>query len=165
MRLVRLAFRFLWDRHEAEDAVQDALFTAHRQADQLREQDKWWGWLCRIVVHRCLRSGRDRRRSIPLSEDLDVADGRRENTQHQASTERKQAVRLLMAELPRRQREVIVLRHLEGLSFERIGELLGVTQATARVHAMAGRERLRTLMLERHPGLLGGRSPAKGEEA
>jgi RNA polymerase sigma-70 factor (ECF subfamily) len=54
-----------------------------------------------------------------------------------------EAVREALVRLPRRQREVVVLRHLEGLSYETIAGMLRMAPATARVHAKAALENLR----------------------
>ena len=52
--LVRLAYRFLWNYHDAEDAVQEALIAAQAKGGQLKDRGKWASWLYRIVVQRCL---------------------------------------------------------------------------------------------------------------
>ncbi|MCH7885647.1 MAG: hypothetical protein IIC01_10400, partial [Planctomycetes bacterium] len=57
-RLVRLAYRFLWNRDDAEDAVQEALTVAHQKRSALRDSSKWWSWVRRIVVQQCRVSGR-----------------------------------------------------------------------------------------------------------
>ena len=57
----------------------------------------------------------------------------------------------LLMELPQRQHEVMVLRHLQGMPFEEIARVLDIAPATARVHARAGRETLRSLILKRDP--------------
>ena len=53
-RLVQLAYRFVWSRSDAEDAVHNALILAQQKGDQLRSGAKWWSWVCRIVVRQCL---------------------------------------------------------------------------------------------------------------
>ena len=68
-----------------------------------------------------------------------------------APTERRDVLRRLIQQLPRRQEEVIVLRHLEGMSYQETAAVLGIAPATARAHAYAGRETLRHLLLTKHP--------------
>ena len=66
------------------------------------------------------------------------------------SSELKAMLIELLDELPRRQREVLVLRHLQGMPFEEIAAVLDLAPETARVHAQRGRERLATLIARRH---------------
>jgi RNA polymerase sigma-70 factor (ECF subfamily) len=150
-RLYRLAYRFVWNQADAEDAVQSALAAAWRHAGQLRQSDKWWTWLCSIVVQRCRESRRKesvRRQHVPtyarfvpreeipnVAEDLEFAD----------------RVRELLPRLAGRQYEVIVLRHLQGMSYDEIAAVLGISASTARVHAQAGREALRGMLFECEP--------------
>jgi RNA polymerase sigma-70 factor (ECF subfamily) len=148
-RLVRLAYRFLWNQADAEDAAQDALATALARRADLRSPDKWWPWLCRILVTRCHQQGRERRRRERHEEASDVTP--RDALPPAASadpTETKELVRRMIQKLPQRQQEVIVLRHLQQMSYQEIAEVLGIAPSTARVHARAGREALRDLIAQ-----------------
>jgi len=148
-RLFRLAFRFLWNRADAEDAVQDALLAAYERSAQLRDSEKWWPWVCRIVVQRCRLLGRRasiRRRHEQVFAELSAT---LQTTMISGSAELKTLVIELLDELPRRQREVLVLRHLQGMAFEEVAQVLELAPETARVHAQRGRERLLSL-IERH---------------
>lgn len=152
-RLCRLAFRFLWNRDDAEDAVQDALLSAHARRDQLKDDAKWWGWLCRIVVQRCHLQGRQRQRTPRAQSEATLkwhADGAAVDASG-TLCETTGAVRDAILRLPQRQREVIVLRFLEGMSYDEIAPILEIAPSTARVHARAGLERLHVLMSESHP--------------
>ena len=151
-RLLCLAYRFLWNRDEAEDAVQEALVTAHARASDLRDDDKWWPWICKIVVHQCYRQGREKRRRQQHERTGEVpADAVISEPGGEAPSSARQAIRRLLPELPRRQREVVILRHLQGMSYEQIADVLEISSATARVHARAAREALRTRMLAQYP--------------
>ena len=151
-RLVRLAYRFLWNRDDAEDAVQEALTVAHQKRSALRDSSKWWSWVRRIVVQQCRVSGRRSvmRRIHAERMALENA-GLTVESPDPTSGELKELVRTLIDQLPPRQREVVVLRHLEDMPFDKIAELLEISTSTARVHAAAGRQRLRELILKRYP--------------
>lgn len=152
-RLCRLAFRFLWNRDDAEDAVQDALLSAHARRDQLKDDTKWWGWLCRIVVQRCHLHGR-RQKRVPKTQSEAALEWHADSAPAEAPwalSETTGAVRDVLLRLPQRQREVIVLRFLEGMSYDEIAAILEIAPSTTRVHARAGLERLRELMSESHP--------------
>jgi len=158
-RLFRLAYRLLWNHDDAEDAVQNVLAAALTKGGQLRDGDKWWPWICRIVVRQCHRLGRGkslRRRHEakhatmlrPASEEAGDAD------------DLKVLVRELLGKLPRRQREVLVLRHFEEMPYDEIAVVLSMSPSTARVHAQAARERMLELISQRNPN--GGSRPGPG---
>ena len=162
-RLVRLAYRFVWNHDDAEEVAQDVLTIAHEKAGGLRDRGKWWSWMCAVVVQRCRERGRRAQRwkrheetyraelspSTSGSKALDENDAR-------------EKVRELLLELPRRQQEVMVLRHLQGMPYDKISEVLAISAPTARVHARAGREALREQLLDRHADWLGRRGTGGG---
>ncbi len=160
-RLVRLAYRFAWNREDAEDAVQEALVECERHRGQLRDPARWWAWVRRIVVQQCHLLGR--RTAARRSLETRLAEYRAtQDVVPSASDEGDslEMIRMLIADLPDRQREVIVLRHLEGLEVAEIADVLGITESTVRVQTRNGRETLRRLMLERHPDWAGRGSDA-----
>src|SRR6476660_6285232 len=61
-RLFAIAVRILRDHHDAEDAVQQALWTAWADLPGLRDVSRFDGWLYRLLVRLCYKSGRSRRR-------------------------------------------------------------------------------------------------------
>jgi RNA polymerase sigma-70 factor (ECF subfamily) len=151
-RLFRLAYRFLWNRHDADDVVQSALATAWEKAGQLRDYGKSWSWLCGIVVQRCrLLRRRAGRWAFHWNHYAPTV---REEADSRTHPDSADVLRALLTKLPRRQHEVLVLRDLQGMSYHEIATVLGITASTARVHAQAARESLRKLVLETQPELL-----------
>lgn len=158
--LALLAFRLLWDRHEAEDAVQEALLAAHRKAGTLREAASVRSWLCSIVVRQCRLRQRQRRQRNRLATAL----AERVQRDEPASTEADESaavepammsatmrrLRQALRRLPDRQREVVVLRHLQQMSYDEVAAVLEMAPSTARVHAKAGREALRDMLPDLH---------------
>ncbi len=150
VRLVRLAYRLLWNTADAEDAVQDALAVAQRRGGELRDERRWLSWVTRILVNRCHEVHRKRRSGTAHERDAGsqrdhVASGR-QALDRLARDDAMAAMRRALLQLPPRQRDVVVLRHLEQMSYEQIGEILEISPATARVHAMAGLESLRGML-------------------
>ncbi len=150
-RLVRLAYRFLWNVDDAEDVVHDSLTAAHERHCDLRDSEKWWSWVCRIVIRRCHEHGRRKLRRERHDQTFRLAAAQKEGPPHVPLSEGTEILRRLVLRLPRRQKEVIVLRHLQGMSYDEIAQVLSISPATARVHAQAGREKLRSLVVARHP--------------
>jgi len=147
--LVRLAYRFLWNQADAEDAVHEAAVIAHSRKGELRDPNRWWPWVCSIVVQQCHLLGRGKARRLRLTRTLDEkGNARGIKTAQDDNADVTEIVNELQR-LPRRQREVLVLRHIQGMDFAEIGEMLGMSAETARVHAMRGRESLAAQLSER----------------
>ena len=139
-RAYRLAGLILADGHEAEDAVQEALASAWRRFDELRDLDRFAAWFDRIVVNGC--RDRLRRRStirfVPLASDVDPA-GR---DPFQAFLDRD-ALLAHLRDLSADERIVVVLRYWADLQLEAIAERLAIPLGTvkSRLHRALGRLR------------------------
>lgn len=147
--LVRLAYRFVWNQADAEDAVHEAAVIAHRRRNELRDPNRWWSWVCSIVVRQCHLLGRRKVQRTRLSQGAYERRTTDEVAPPEEGDERGLDLVVVLQQLPRRQREVLVLRHIEGMEFAEIAEVLGMSAETARVHAMRGRESLVAKMNER----------------
>ncbi len=166
-RLVRLAYRFLWNQADAEDAVHDALLAAQTKADHLRVDQNWWSWICKIVVNRCFERGRktETRKRHEDNYKIHVMQRVAGDSGRDESQGRLDAFRTALVDLPRRHREVLVLLHIEGMSYDEISRVLEISASTARVHARAGREGLRKVMLERFPDWFDRRKPSEASDS
>lgn len=148
-RLVRLAFRYCWNTGDAEDAVQNALVVALRKAAQLRDREKYWAWLCRIVIQQCRLLHRRRPRAAEFA-DIDQVPAA-SAAEHLSQRELGELMKAWIVHLPHKQRVALSLRHFERLDYPQIAAIMNIRESTARVHVRAGREALRRLILARHP--------------
>jgi RNA polymerase sigma-70 factor (ECF subfamily) len=150
--LVRLAYRMCWSAQDAEDVVQDALLAAARHGPQLRDEQRRWPWLCRIVVQNCRLHAR-RARSLKRLAELGNADlvGAADRRQDLVPEELGLLMKRLLVTLPEKQRIALTLRHIEHMDYPRIAEIMRISESTARAHVRAGREHLREMILARHP--------------
>lgn len=147
-RVHALAFRLLGNPEDAEDLAQECFVRAHRGLGVFRGEASFASWLRQIVVHlardRYRRQGR-RPDSQPLTEAIGLASAggpAQEASQRELSRLLSEAV----SRLPEPLRIALVLRTLEGLSYEEISKACGVTPATVRTQVMkARRALLRTL--------------------
>lgn len=129
-RVLGFAARLLGgDRAEAEDVAQEALVRLWRAAPGWRAGEaKVTTWLYRVVANLAtdrLRA-RGRRRQDGLDAAPEVADDHPGVVAQLIEADRQAALSRALSALPDRQREAVVLRHLEGLSNPEIGEVLGV---------------------------------------
>jgi RNA polymerase sigma factor (sigma-70 family) len=137
----RTARTVLFDRDEAADVASEAVARAFARWNRIEAYAP--AWVTRVSVNLALGHLRRRRRR-PCADRL--VDG-------EPSLDRV-ALAVELARLPRRQREVLVLRFLVDLDEERTAKVLGVSIGTVHTHASRGLARLRQIMPPE--GLLGG---------
>jgi RNA polymerase sigma-70 factor (ECF subfamily) len=144
--VLAIARRFARDEDDAEDLAQRAFINASERAGGWR-RGSFKSWLFRIVVNLAKNHLRDIARFDRSQEaqeretesDLAAADERLEQAQ------RQRALRAAVAKLPRRQREVLLMRIDADLPFAEIALALGITEVNAKVnfhHAVRKLKRL-----------------------
>ena len=118
--------------NDAEDAVQEALFTASRRMMDLRQLECFASWLFRIVKRECTRMKRAARHLLMQPSDLEELDG----PHYPAPTGLIRDVANALAALPLHYRDIILMRDLEGRSIAEIASGLGLhpEAAKARLH-------------------------------
>ena len=154
----QLALRMLGSAEDAQDVTQEAFLKAYRSLDSFRLDSRFSVWLYRIVSNLCLDLLRKRQRRPERSltvEDEDGEEAQRdvpdESFSPEALLERKltrEAVRRGLDELPPEQRQILLLRELEGLSYEEIGEALGLEPGTVKSRIFRARKRLCAFLLK-----------------
>ena len=118
--LVAIAHSILGDRHLAEDAAQEALAKAAFGLPQIRRKNRFAGWLaaiCRNVARDMARRTNDRPAVIERSV-TPTKPGRNEAAE---------VVREAIGQLPAPARELVFLRYYDGLSYEQISAVLGIS--------------------------------------
>ena len=129
----RVSYRVLGDRGDAEDVAQEALARAHIRWTRLREKPE--GWVVTVATNLSIDRHRRRRRlSSLVNEPLALVDVH--------LSERIDLARALRR-LPRRQREVVVLRYLADWSERDVAISLGVSAGAVKSHASRGLAALR----------------------
>jgi RNA polymerase sigma-70 factor (ECF subfamily) len=145
-RLWAVAMRTTGDPEEASDALQDALISAYRRADQFRGDSAVTTWLHRIVVNASL--DRLRRRAVraaqPLPDDNDALPGAvvADPVDHMDRREIQLVVTQALAELPEDQRAAILLVDVEGWSVEDAARMLDCPEGTVKSRCFRGRAKL-----------------------
>lgn len=130
MGMVRLAILLVDDLQSAEDVVQEAFAGLYKNWSRLRDRRAAIGYLRMSVVNGA-RSMLRRRRTARAYVPPDAGTARSAESLAMMSAEH-QAVVAALAELPERQREVLVLRYYGGLSEAEIAEATGVARGTVK---------------------------------
>ena len=139
-RAYAVARAIVLNHEDAEDAVQEAFLHAYRALDRFRPDQAFGAWLHRIVANAALDL--TRRRKVREADELPetVASPFRDPAE---SDDLRKRLRDALAELPPRQRAVIVLHDVEGYKHAEIGKMLGIPEGTARSDLHYARARLR----------------------
>jgi RNA polymerase sigma-70 factor (ECF subfamily) len=159
--MLRLAASFVPNRAVAEEVVQDTWLAVLRGLDGFEGRSSLKTWLFRILVNRARTTGTREQRSVPVADPepavdparFDGSGGWSDPPEHwiEAAEGRAEAgklahrVRAWINELPARQREVVLLRDVEGMSSEEVCAVLALTEGNQRVLLHRGRSRLRQL--------------------
>jgi RNA polymerase sigma-70 factor (sigma-E family) len=153
--LVRVAVLLVRDRETAEDVVQDAYVQLCRRWDRLEDPGEAVGYLRTSVLNGARsalrRRGVARRHQAEGVDGPHGPDGRVDGATPGADEgvvgrEQRDAVLRALQRLPRRQREVLVLRHYLDLPEGEIAGLLGISRGSVKTHAARAAAALRTTL-------------------
>jgi RNA polymerase sigma-70 factor, ECF subfamily len=147
-----LALRLSGNREEAADLTQEIFLRIYRHLGGFGGRSTLKTWVFRIAINHC----RDRlSRHVPAMQPIDdryeegsisIADPGRGPEELAVAADQGRRVMEGLARLPQVFREAVVLRDLEGLSYEEIAEVLGVRVGTVRSRIARGRDQLRDLL-------------------
>jgi RNA polymerase sigma-70 factor, ECF subfamily len=161
-RMLNLAFRMLGDYEEACDTVQEAFLAAFRAIKKFRREAKFSSWLYGIVLNQArtrLRqlAGQTRIRSLSLDDPPEDESGRKaldppsQDASALEQLEKKEIeakVQSCINLLETDQREVLVLRDIQGHSYEEIQQILGLPEGTVKSRLFRAREALKNELKE-----------------
>ena len=148
-RCARIAYRILGNREDAEEAVQDAFLRAYRALGSYENRERFSSWLSRILVNQCRTMYARAHRQELVFSDIDPA-----MTQSFAGEEAVDAawpdLEHALSQLPMDQREAIVLRYADDLSYEEMARVTGAGQSALKMRVQRAFARLRVLLQEVH---------------
>lgn len=126
-RILGFAARMLGDRVEAEDVAQEAMLRLWCQAPKWRQGEaKVTTWLYRVVSNLCVDRLRKTRETVELDVAPDPADGSPGAEAGLLQAARVAALDAALRDLPERQRQAVVLRHIEGLANPEIAAVMEI---------------------------------------
>ena len=153
-----VALQMVGNREDAQDIAQEAFLKAYNSLSSFRGDSKFSSWLYRIVSNLCLdfkrRQGRRPSASLTVEDDegetlqLDIAD---ESQSPETLLERKltrEAVQRGLRELPDEQRQILLLREIQGMSYEEIGEAMHLEAGTVKSRIFRARKKLCAFLLK-----------------
>ena len=134
-----IALHSLGDRHQAEDLAQEVFLQLYRKIGEIESPSHLVHWLRRVTSNRCIDAVRKRRfRLVPLEAADEVRSAAAE-----PDCFAQQRVREALADLPAKQKVVLVLRFQEELELPEIARTLGIPLNTVKSHLRRGVEAVR----------------------
>ena len=151
-----LAMRMAGRAEEAEDLTQEIFLRVHRHLGRFRGRSTLKTWIYRVALNHCRsKLGRKRYPTQPLAEENEgegvrLVDERRGPEERTLANDAALQVGEALRQLKPLFREAVVLRDLEGMTYEEIADILDIRIGTVRSRIARGRDRLRVI-LEKTP--------------
>lgn len=152
-----LALRMVGDRDDASDMTQEAFIKAYGSLSSFRGDSKFSVWIYRITTNVCLDFLRSKSRkqqvSLTVSDDdedaqLDIPDPSSDPEQQLIKKISMQSVEEGLKTLPDKQRQILVMRELGGMSYAEIGAALSLEEGTVKSRIFRARKRLCAFLLD-----------------
>lgn len=167
-----LALRMTGDPEDAADMAQEAFIKAYNSLSGYRGDSKFSVWLYRIVSNVCLGflRAKKRRQTVSLSvtdddgedTELDIADESQSPERIFERAMTRDAVRRGLAALTPEYRQILILRELQGMSYEEIAAVLGLESGTVKSRIFRARKKLCAFLLR--DGNISGFAPSSNTE-
>lgn len=152
-----LALRMTGNAEDAADMTQETFLKAYRSLKSFRGESKFSVWLYRICSNVCLDFLRSKSRksadSLTVENDegeeteLDVPDDSFDPQRQLEISLTREAIQRGLDSLSHDQREILLLREINGLSYEEISEVLGIELSTVKTRIFRGRKRLAAFLI------------------
>ena len=146
-RCARIAVRILGNREDAEEAIQDAFLRAFKALGDYEEREQFSPWLTRILVNQCRTVLARSRRRDALFPDLDPI-AMNFAVDANASDGVWPELEGALAQLPIEQREAIVLKYADDLTYEEMSRITGAGESALKMRVQRAFARLRAILQE-----------------
>lgn len=137
--LYKIAYRYVNNQFDAEDAVSETLITYFRKDREFESEEHRKAWLIRVVINESKDLLASRHYDAQINEQIVSGEDEAEPDTSDEVLDLREAIR----RLPDSQREVITLYYLQDLSVAEVAEILGKNKNTVAVTLMRARERLK----------------------
>ncbi len=153
-RLFHTTLRILGNREDAEEASQDTFLRAYRGLENFREEATFSTWIYRICVNTCLNLLESRKRfkaqqiestppaELPFIESSEFDFG---------EEDLRERILAVIETLPAKYRTVLVLFHVQHLSYQEIMEIMRMPMSNVKTHLFRARAMLRERLLDKIP--------------
>ena len=155
--MVNVAYQMTGDADLAQDVAQETFYRAYRSAATYKQIAKFSTWLYTIAINLCRNELRRRKRKIFSLEEMaerdeepgvrvDIED---ESTRPDREVEQRELgklIKMAIDKLPDKFRQPLMLRDLQGLSYEETGKILNLPEGTVKSRINRGRQRVKEML-------------------
>lgn len=141
--LYRYAFYMLGNRHDAEDAVSEAVIDIYKGLVNLQKEDAFLKWVYTILSAKCKRK---RKEYLNKNLSLDDEDTRIEWTEHSQDLEMRHDLKKSLSKLSEDEREVLILYYINGYKSREIEQILNIKSSTVRSKQKRALKKIKTMM-------------------
>ncbi|MBR3929642.1 MAG: sigma-70 family RNA polymerase sigma factor [Clostridia bacterium] len=151
-KMYAVALRMCKNREDAQDCLQDAMLRVYKALPTFKGQSSFSTWAYRITMNTCLDDLRRKkvRAASSLDQMLEVGwapvDENNTAERHLENSELKRNLSKAIHSLPEEMRAAIVLRDVQGFSYEEIAGILSTNVGTVKSRISRGREKLREIL-------------------
>jgi RNA polymerase sigma-70 factor, ECF subfamily len=155
-RVFNLSVRMVQDYEDASEVTQEAFLAAWQGLPSFRGEARFATWLYRIAYHCCLRQLEQRKRGRDLQAVIQaeqILDEMNKEQRVEGILERRDLqaiVREQMEQLPANYRVVLILRHLQEMTYEEMAAVLSMPVGTIKTHLFRARHLLKERLLAQH---------------
>ncbi len=151
-KMYAVALRMCKNREDAQDCLQDAMLRIYKALPTFKGQSSFSTWAYRITMNTCLDDLRRKkvRQAQSLDQMLEVGwapvDENNTAERHVENSELKRNLSKAIQMLPEEMRAAVVLRDVQGFSYEEIANMLSTNVGTVKSRISRGREKLREIL-------------------
>ena len=152
-KVYNISYRFMGNEADACDAAQDALIKIYKKLSDFKGRSSFSSWVYRLTVNTCLDALRKRKKNVLSLEtaaeygasftddSVPTPEGR------VLSLERSEDIQTAINTLTDEHKSVIILRDINGFSYEEISDFLGISIGTVKSRINRGRQKLKDLLI------------------
>lgn len=147
-KLFRFSLRIVGNSAEAEDVVQEVFIKVWKKRTEMNAYKNIEAWCMTLTKNLSIDKLRSKHRRVDaLSDSFDMASNTQTPYQATVTNDTLSRVEQLMSKLPEKQRMIMQLRDIEGMSYKEIAEILNVTVDQVKINLFRARKSIRTQLL------------------
>jgi len=156
-RIFSLAFHYLGNTEEAKDAAQDIFLRIYRNIVQCQDAGMFLPWLIKISRNHCIdlirrKAARPQTSNLPIDEIPEIANPDLNPEEKWKAKSRRKLIHRALLQLSVLNREMVILKDIQGMKFEQIASLLNIPIGTAKSRSNRARLELSQKVLAMHRG-------------
>jgi len=139
------AYRILGNADDAEDALQEGFLTAFEKLDEVREVEKFPGWIKTIILRKALTLAEQKKKTILLHPETPIREEKKGDENEEVNAQ-KTILWNSIQQLKSNYKNILIMMYYEGMDYEEISEIMGLSYGNCRTLASRAKEQLKTIV-------------------